>query len=233
METPNRPKGCFITATDTGAGKTYIALSLMAALREKGLTVAGMKPVASGCEDTADGLRNDDALKLIDRASTVNPYPLVNPYAFAPPIAPHIAAGEAGVEIELDKILDCYRQLATAARFIVVEGIGGWRVPLNRDHSVSDLVKLLDLPVILVVGLRLGCINHALLTVEAIRADGLLLAGWVANRCDRNYAKEEETLSTLKERIAAPLLGRVPWAADLGHGAHYLADAVRAIGVLG
>ena len=172
-KSPRPPRGCFITATDTGVGKTRVALGIMAALQAQGLSVAGMKPVASGCERGAQGLRNDDALRLAGQASVVAPYPVVNPYALEPAIAPHIAAGQAGVEINIDTIQACFKRLVANSEFVVVEGIGGWRVPLSGQSYVSDLAVALRLPVVLVVGLRLGCINHAVLTAQTMISDGI------------------------------------------------------------
>lgn len=156
-------------------------------------------------------LRNDDALRLLAQGNRPLPYELINPYAFAPPIAPHIAAGLAGVEIQLETITMAYRALDAQADWVLVEGVGGWRVPLGPRLNLSDLPAALGLPVILVVGLRLGCLNHALLTCEAIRHDGLRLAGWVANLLDPLMLVREENLATLATLIDAPLLGSLPW----------------------
>lgn len=204
--------GFFVTGTDTGCGKTEISLGLMAVLQARGLRVLGMKPVASGCTRGPDGLRNEDALRLLAQGSAPMPYPLVNPFAFEPPIAPHLAAAAAGIEIDLARIEHAYRALADACDRVIVEGVGGWRVPLGPAHSVADLPPLLGLPVILVVGLRLGCLSHALLTVESIRAAGVELAGWVANRIDPEMLMPDENLATLRDLIEAPYLGSVPWS---------------------
>jgi dethiobiotin synthetase len=206
--------GVFVTGTDTDCGKTLVSLALMEHLQQRGLTVLGMKPVASGCERTSEGLRNQDALRLQAGGSRERPYELINPYAFEPPIAPHIAAGRSGVEIERKVITTRAEQLAADADFLVVEGVGGWRVPLGSSLSVSDLPSALDLPVILVSGIRLGCINHSLLTVESIRASGARLIGWVANQVDRHMLARDETLATLRDLIGAPCLGVVPWTAS-------------------
>jgi dethiobiotin synthetase len=210
---PFAMKGVFITGTDTDCGKTEMALSLMDALRQRGIAVLGMKPVASGCEPTHEGLRNDDARRLQAQASRELPYELINVYAFEPPIAPHIAAGKAGVEIELDVIRAGAKHLMDRSDFLVVEGVGGWRVPLGPSLSLSDLPLALDLPVILVSGIRLGCINHTLLTVESIRASGARLAGWIANQIDPDMLVCDENLATLAALIDAPCLGVVPWMA--------------------
>lgn len=203
-------KGWFITGTDTGIGKTWVSAGLMYGLRERGLAVAGMKPVASGCQVTAGGLRNEDALMLQAQCSKRVPYECINPYAFEPPVAPHIAAEEAAVSIDFDHIAAQYEQLARGADAVVVEGVGGWLVPLNRERTVGDLARRLGLPAVLVVGIRLGCINHALLTVEAIRARAVPLAGWVANRVEPATARADENIETLRRSIDAPLLGVVP-----------------------
>ncbi|MBK1733545.1 dethiobiotin synthase [Thiococcus pfennigii] len=202
--------GLFVTGTDTDCGKTEIALGLMAAWQGEGRVVLGMKPVASGCRVTPAGLRNADAERLLAQGSRAVDYRLVNPYAFAPPMAPHVAAAQAACEIDLEVIAAAYAELAAAAERVVVEGVGGWRVPLGGGRFVGDLPRRLDLPVVLVVGLRLGCLNHALLTAETIAAEGARLIGWVANRVDPAMAAAEESLATLEALIAAPCLGVVP-----------------------
>lgn len=201
----------FVTGTDTEVGKTTIAAGLLHALRQRGRSTAAVKPVASGCLATADGLRNDDALALLAECSLPLAYGQVNPYAFAPAIAPHLAAREAGVALRVETLAGAVRQvLALEADFTLVEGAGGWRVPLTGDAYLSDLAVELRLPVILVVGVRLGCINHALLSAEAIARDGLILAGWVANIVDPATSRLEDNLATLAERLPAPCLGQVP-----------------------
>ncbi|WAH59290.1 dethiobiotin synthase [Pseudomonas silvicola] len=201
----------FIAGTDTDVGKTTIAAGLLHAARLNGLSTLGAKPVASGCEVTPRGLRNADALALIAESSLQLPYEQVNPVAFEPPIAPHLAAREAGVTLSVPGLLAPMRDiLAHGADFTLIEGAGGWRVPLSGQANLSDLAIALKLPVILVVGVRLGCINHALLTAEAIARDGLQLAGWVANVIDARTSRLEENLATLAECLPAPCLGRVP-----------------------
>lgn len=201
----------FVTGTDTEVGKTTIAAGLLHAARRAGLSTAAAKPVASGCEMTAGGLRNSDALALLAECTLPMRYEQVNPFAFEPAIAPHLAAREAGVELSAERLAEPVRRmLALQADFSLVEGAGGWRVPLAGRENLSDLVLLLGLPVILVVGVRLGCINHALLSAEAIERDGLRLAGWVANIVDPATSHLDENLATLGERLAAPCLGRVP-----------------------
>jgi dethiobiotin synthetase len=207
-------RGVFVTGTDTGIGKTHASAALVRAQRACGRRAIGMKPVASGCRATPEGLRNEDAEALIAASDPAPPYALCNPYAFAPPIAPHIAAGEAGVAIALDPIVDAYRKLAAMADRVIVEGVGGWSVPLSDVLTQADLARALKLPAVLVVGLRLGCINHALLSARAIAADGCVLAGWIANRIDPGMARADENLDTLRARIDAPLLGTMMHAPE-------------------
>jgi len=201
----------FIAGTDTDIGKTTIAAGLLYAARQSGLSTVAGKPVASGCIVSPEGLRNADALSLLAECSVALTYEEVNPVAFEPAIAPHFAAREAGVALTVQSLLEPMRYLLNkGADFTLIEGAGGWRVPLADQSNLSDLAKALQLPVILVVGVRLGCINHALLTAEAIAQDGLQLAGWVANIIDGKTARLEENLATLAERLPAPCLGRVP-----------------------
>lgn len=201
----------FIAGTDTDAGKTTVACGLLHAARRAGLSTAAAKPVASGCAATPAGLRNGDALALLGECSLALDYAEVNPFAFAPAIAPHLAAREVGVELTVAALLPAVRRvLARGADFTLVEGAGGWRVPLAGRENLSDLAVALGLPVILVVGVRLGCINHAVLTAEAIARDGLELAGWVANVIDPHTSRLDENLATLAERLPAPCLGRIP-----------------------
>ncbi|WP_295542021.1 dethiobiotin synthase [uncultured Thiohalocapsa sp.] len=202
--------GLFITGTDTGVGKTEIAAGLLAAFKARGISAAGMKPVASGCTPGDDGLQSDDAIKLLAAGGVDAPYDEVNPFALAEAIAPHIAAGQAGVDIRLGRIREAYTALARRAEWVVVEGVGGWRVPLGPALAVSDLPEALDIPVVLVVGLRLGCLNHSLLTAESIRARGVRLLGWVANEIDPDMQARDENIATLAALIDAPTLGVVP-----------------------
>lgn len=202
----------FVTGTDTEIGKTTIAAGLLHAARLRGLSTAAAKPVASGCQRTPQGLRNDDALALLAQCSLPLRYEEVNPLAFEPAIAPHLAAREVGVELTVTSLASPVRAiLARNADFSLVEGAGGWCVPLAGHESLSDLAQALAIPVILVVGVRLGCINHAVLTAEAIERNGLELAGWVANIVDPQTSRLEENLATLGERLPAPCLGRVPY----------------------
>lgn len=200
-------RGVFVSGTDTGIGKTHASVALLASLRERGLRAAGMKPVASGCRRTPDGLRNEDADALLAASRPTPAYADCNPYAFEPPIAPHIAAREAGDEVRLEPIGQAYARLARAADRVVVEGVGGWMAPLSDTLMQADLARALELPVILVVGLRLGCLNHALLSARAIRADGCTLLGWIANRIDPSMSHAEENLAALRARMDAPLFG--------------------------
>lgn len=206
----------FVTGTDTEIGKTTIAAGLLHAARLAGLSTAAAKPVASGCVQTADGLRNDDALALLGECTLALRYEEVNPLAFEPAIAPHLAAQEAGVRLNVAALQGPVQAvLDKRADFTVVEGAGGWRVPLAEGQALSDLAIALQLPVILVVGVRLGCINHALLTAEAILRDGLPLAGWVANLVEPQTSRLEDNLATLAERLPAPCLGYVPRLAEV------------------
>ncbi|VFM96819.1 MAG: dethiobiotin synthase [Candidatus Kentron sp. G] len=206
--------GIFVTGTDTDVGKTWVSLGIMAALQRAGISTIAMKPVASGCLPTEQGLRNDDAERLMAQSSVPLPYDLVNPFAFEPAIAPHIAAAEAGRAISLEKIESCYHALTGLAQCCIVEGAGGWLVPLTGTETTADLAARLGLPVILVVGIRLGCINHALLSVESILRAGHNLLGWVANCPQSNVERGEENILALADRIDAPLLARIPWSAQ-------------------
>ena len=197
----------FVTGTDTGVGKTMVCATLLAALAARGCSAIGMKPVASGCTQSADGLRNEDALALLEQSAGQPSYQTVNPYALPAAVAPHLAAAEAGVQIELAPILAAFAALCTKAQCVVVEGVGGWAVPFAPALMQADLVRALRLPVILVVGLRLGCLNHASLSARAIASDGCDLIGWIGNRIDPTMARAEENIATLREHLAAPCLG--------------------------
>lgn len=199
----------FITGTDTGVGKTFASVALLHALRAGGAHAVGMKPLASGCDMTANGLRNDDALALQAASHPQPDYALVNPYALPEPTAPQIAAQRAGVRITLAPMLDAYRALRALSPTVVVEGVGGWLAPLADDLDQSDLVKALDLPVILVVGLRLGCLNHARLTARAIVADGCRLHGWIGSGVD---VLEPRYIELLAQALPVPCLGVLPHA---------------------
>ena len=206
----------FIVGTDTNVGKTYVASALVQHFASSGLKTIGMKPIASGCElNEKNELINEDVTALSNASNVTVPLNLINPYRFAPAIAPHIAAEQAGVQIDINYIQQAYAQLTSLADVLVVEGAGGFYVPLNTTQTLADLAVLLDIPVILVVGMRLGCINHALLTVEAIHSRGLKLAGWIANEISPNFAMFDENLASLKQRIAAPCLSVVNWQGSL------------------
>lgn len=202
-------KGLFIAGTDTGVGKTLIACALLRGFAARGLRVVAMKPVAAGAARRRGVWWHDDVVQLRAAANVDAPQAVVNPYCFAPPIAPHIAAQQAGVTIRMAVIEKNYARLGRNADLVVVEGAGGLLVPLGRTLSAADIPARLGMPVVLVVGLRLGCLNHALLTVEALQARGLYLAGWIANRIDPAMARASENLQTLCARIKAPLLGAV------------------------
>jgi len=197
----------FVTGTDTGVGKTLISCALLYAFASRGNRVAGMKPVAAGCDE---GDLNEDVKSLRAATNILASLGQLNPYSFPYSVAPHIAAHNSGARINLERILESYRELAAQADVVIVEGAGGFQVPLNEAEDTTDLVVALGLPVIVVVGMRLGCLNHALLTVRAINDCGLKCAGWVANVVDAEMAALEENIQSLQQRINAPLLGIVP-----------------------
>jgi|SRR5579863_2640436 len=203
-------KGVFVTGTDTAVGKTLIACALVRGLRAAGRRVAVMKPVAAGAQRTPAGLRNLDALLLMRAAASSAAYADVNPYCFEPPVSPHIAADEAGIAPDNAKIAHKHAQLCAAADFSVVEGAGGWLAPLSPTASMADLALALALPALLVVGVRLGCLNHAHLTRGAIDARGVPFAGWVASVLDPAMARLAQNLRTLEELLGAPPLAVVP-----------------------
>lgn len=202
-------RGFFVTGTDTGVGKTRVAVSLVHALRRQGLRVAVMKPVSAGA---VTGELNEDVVALLQAANVHGDLRDVNPYAFDSPVAPHIAAANAGVRIDLDVIAKAYARLAAVSDVVVVEGAGGWRVPLSSSEDMADLAERLGLPVVLVVGLRLGCLSHALLAAESIAARNVTWAGWVANRIDPAMMEPAANLATLRARLPAPCLGEIPFA---------------------
>ena len=208
-----------MTGTDTGVGKTLVACALLHAFAARGLKTVGMKPVASGAERRGSDLVNDDVERLAAAGNVAAPRSDLNPYCFEPPIAPHLAAERAGVKIGFDRIERSFHALAALAEVVVVEGVGGFRVPLGADGDTAQLATRLALPVVLVVGLRLGCQNHALLTVEAIAARRLKLAGWVANSVDPAMDAADENVRSLERLIAAPLIARIGHAAPPQPGA--------------
>jgi dethiobiotin synthetase len=204
-------RGYFVTGTDTGVGKTLVSCALLHHFASRGLRAVGMKPVAAGCRRENGQLLSEDVAQLLAAGNVDVPATAINPYAFEPPLAPHIAARQAGVEIEFAPMLKTFANLQTQADVVVVEGVGGFRVPLNNHQDTADLAVALQLPVILVVGMRLGCLNHALLTSEAIAHAGLSLAGWVANQVDADMAAADANVSTLSARLSAPCLATVPY----------------------
>ena len=204
----------FITGTDTGVGKTWFTVAFMGALKRKGLSVMGMKPIATGAEKTKGRLINEDAKLILQNCSQMVSYNLVNPFVFELPSSPHVAAKHQGTVIDLDQIIKNYHFLKSMCDVLVVEGVGGWRTPITDEHSLTDLVSKLNVSVILVVGMRLGCINHAILTAEAIKADGLNLCGWASNHLDRVYSNSEETIKTLKKQLDCPHIGDLLYNSD-------------------
>jgi len=212
--------GFFITGTDTGVGKTLAACALLHAFARNGRRVVGMKPVAAGATHDDSGLVNDDVVRLRAAANTQAPPELTNPYCFEAAIAPHLAATHAGAEISMDVIAGAFMALTERADVVVVEGVGGFCVPLNETQDSADLAVRLGLPVILVVGIRLGCLNHAVLTARAIEQRNLVFAGWIANRIDPQMMEADLNIMTLKRRLKSPLLGDIEYAT--------LPDAVRA-----
>lgn len=212
MGTSHVKPAMFIAGTDTGIGKTHSACTLIHALRATGRSVCGMKPVASGCVETVEGLRNDDALALLAATGSPAPaYETINPLALREPLSPHLAAAQEGVTITLPSLQLAFDALRQRYDTVVVEGVGGWRVPLAPGLFASDIAKSWGLPVILVVGLRLGCLSHALLTAEAVAADGCRLIGWIGNRVDPQMAAVEENIQTLRTLLPAPCLGILPY----------------------
>ena len=211
----------FVTGTDTEVGKTRISVGLIKVLQQQGIRVAAMKPVASGCEWRDGQLQNEDALALSQQADIKLPYLQVNPYAFEPAIAPHLAAKQVGETISLTVLESQFTAMRLQADAVVVEGAGGWLVPLNDQQTIADLAKALNLPVVLVVAIKLGCINHALLTVQAIADSGLKLVGWVANDF-LDDSQSTAIIQSLKQRIAAPCLGIVPKLAEDEDASVYL-----------
>lgn len=202
----------FVTGTDTGVGKTLASAALLSALNMNGGRALGMKPVASGCEAGAGGWCSADAMFL--RANGAQPppeYALSNPYALPEPVSPHLAAAAAGIEITLEPILAAFNALAARSDYVIVEGVGGWYAPLSEDLLQCELARALDLPVILVVGLRLGCLNHALLTARAIAAEGLRLFGWIGSCVDSAMARADDNLATLERVLPCPCLGVLPY----------------------
>lgn len=215
---PQAARRLFVAGTDTEIGKTHVTCALLRAARQRGYRVAAIKPIAAGAESTPTGLRNEDALALLSaarerpagRVVTAEDYAKVNPYCFAAPVSPHIAAAEAGVEVDMGRIGTLADQVAAENDWLVVEGAGGWRAPLSSTASMADLAVALGDPVLLVIGVRLGCLNHAVLTAEAIRHSGLPLIGWVANHVDPQMLRVAENLAMLERLLGSAPLGLFP-----------------------
>ena len=203
------PPALFITGTDTDCGKTHVASALISAYKSQGLRVTGFKPVASGSKSVDGRLINHDVESLTAHANVQLPAEVINPYIFEPPISPHFAAEQSGVEIELKTITDAYQECQKAADIVIVEGAGGWRVPLSPSLDIAGLAAALNIPVVVVCGLRLGCINHMLLTVKDINSQGTPICAWVANQIDPQYKNVEDTLATIKQSVSAPLLAKL------------------------
>ncbi len=217
----------YITGTDTGIGKTFASCALLHAFRQRGARAVGMKPVASGCERTPAGWRNEDALALQAASEPTPAYDDLNPFALPAPLAPEIAAAEAGVELSMPPLLAAFGRLRDEADTVVVEGVGGWLAPLSATLDQADLVHALQLPVVMVVGMRLGCLNHARLTAQAIAASGACCIGWIANEVDPQMARRDENFALLQARLPMPCWGRLPYApgADPASIAAHLAIA--------
>ncbi|MBS0194079.1 MAG: dethiobiotin synthase [Proteobacteria bacterium] len=222
-------RGAFITGTDTGIGKTTASCALLQALRARGLRAVGMKPVASGSERTAHGWRNEDALTLLAASEPQPDYERVNPYALPEPTAPEIAAAQAGVTIKRTELSTAFHVLRAQADFVLVEGVGGWCSPLAVDIEHADVARDFALPVLLVVGLRLGCINHARLSARAILADGSRLLGWIGNAVDPDFSRKPETIAILDRLLPAPRLGLLSHGTDATLHSIELAEAARVI----
>lgn len=204
--------GYFVTGTDTGVGKSIFSAALIHAVGGRGHRTAGMKPVASGCMETGSGLANEDADLLMYAANVQLDYDLVCPYRFMPAIAPHLAAAGVGVEINTGRIMQAYHRIESVTDRVIVEGVGGWMVPTSATSGMADVAVEMGLPVILVVGARLGCINHALLSRQAIAASGLPLAGWVYNRVDPDMEAADEVLKSLETLLGAPPIADIQYS---------------------
>lgn len=207
-------KGILITGTDTGVGKTLVAQVIVHILRQQYEKVGVMKPVASGADFINGLLQNEDAIRLQKATNISLPYALINPYCFAPAIAPHIAAELEGVEIDIKHIQTCYENISRQVDVVVVEGAGGWHTPLGDKTSYETLGQILSIPVVLVIGLRLGCLNHALLTMSAMHRSGVSILGWVGNVIDPEFQYMDKNIQTLKKRISAPCLGVIPFQTE-------------------
>lgn len=208
-------RSVYVTGTDTGIGKTVASCALLHAARARGIRATGMKPVASGCERNAGAWHNADALALIAASATMLDYARHNPFALPAATAPQLAARDAGIEVTLRPVLDAFKALSRQADVVVVEGVGGWAAPLADGLEQADLVRALDLPVILVVGLRLGCLSHARLSARAIEADGCRLSGWIGNAFDPDFERRDQYLGLLRDALPAPCLGVLPHGAPV------------------
>jgi len=222
-------RGVFVTGTDTGVGKTLVACLLAAGLVSSGRKVAVMKPVAAGAQPTADGLRNEDALALMACANVPAAYGTVNPFCLRDPIAPHIAAAAEGIRIRVSDISSCFAELERRADCVVVEGAGGWLVPINAEETMADVARALGLPVVLVVGMRLGCLSHALLSARAIRSAGLTLCAWIANEIDPAFERRSENLATLEHGLGLAPAAIVPHGVTAEQRSQLAAEAARAL----
>lgn len=209
-------KGILVTATGTGVGKTFVSSALLRGLTERGDNCCGLKPIASGCLETEAGLRNEDACALMESASVKLGYEQVNRYAFIPPVSPHAAAGRAGVEIDPHLVGQDVRNAMRIAETTIVEGVGGWEVPISENMRFSGLARQLGLPVVMVAGIELGCINHAILTANAIQSSGLTMAGWIANYHTEEGDGDGDSVEAIRSRISAPLLAIVPYSHSPG-----------------
>lgn len=218
-------KRWFITGTDTEVGKTIASTALLQAAKAAGFCSVGYKPVASGCEVTEEGVRNSDALALQRNSVLTLPYETINPLAFVEPTSPHIASAEQGRPITFSQLSAGLAALSSQSDWVLTEGAGGWFTPLSDTTTFADWVELEQLPVVLVVGVKLGCINHAMLTAQAVQTSGLRLAGWIANDIQPPGKHHQEYMATLTQRLPAPLLGEIPYlsdSADFDHLGHYL-----------
>jgi dethiobiotin synthetase len=205
----------FVAGTDTDCGKTLVTCALLRAAALAGYSTVGMKPLAAGAEQTAEGLRNDDALKLQAASTLALAYEQINPVCLPDALSPHLSAQRAGKRVRVERLAGfCQGLLMKRADLTLIEGAGGWRVPINDREFMSDLVRQLQMPVILVVGMKLGCLNHALLTAEAISRDGLTLAGWIATARDPDMLCVDENLATLRDIMPFPMIGAIPWLSD-------------------
>jgi len=205
------PNTVFVTGTDTGVGKTAVSQALIEIYQQANLPVKAMKPISSGAVQTANGLRNPDAELLMKKTGQKDPYSLINPYVFEPPIAPHLAAAQAGVEMNIDLLFDSFLQLKSESNSMIIEGVGGWQVPITNTVSLADWVNQMQWSVILVVGIKLGCINHARLTYSNMRQNETNLIGWVANQVSPSTKMSRDIVNDLQQYLSIPLLADIPY----------------------